>query len=218
MSKIHWLSFLILFLACNQANSTSLQPGDLIISEIMSNPAVVSDTNGEWFEIFNASSHSHDLNGLVLADNGSNSHTVNNPGSLFINPGEYLVMGRNADSMANGGLLVDYVYSNFTLSNSLDQIILLFNTVEIASLDYSGAPFGIAGMSAEILSQKSITTQADYQATDFMQYGEGDYGTPGSAGSFNLNSSASPVPLPGAAWLFASATLIGLRTIKFRTH
>ena len=207
---------LVLFISCSHTVSASLQPGDLLISEVMSNPDAVSDANGEWFEIFNASASTHDLNGLVISDNGSNSHTVNNATSLFINPGDYFVLGRNADNLNNGGLTLDYMYSNFTLSNSMDQIILLFDSIEIARLEYNGTPFGIAGVSAEITAQKSVTTQADYQATEIIQYGDGDFGTPGSAGSFQLTSGASPVPLPGAVWLFASAAMIGIRAVKFR--
>lgn len=208
---------IVLIITCSHAFSASLQSGDLLISEVMSNPAAVSDTHGEWFEIFNASASIHDLNGLVISDDGSNSHTINNASSLFINPGDYLVLGRNDDSLINGGLILDYVYSNFTLANTTDQIILLYDSIEIARLDYNGAPFGMAGVSAEITAQKSVTTQADYQATAITQYGDGDFGTPGSMGSFELTSGASPVPLPGAVWLFASASLIGLRAIRFKS-
>ena len=99
---------------------------------------------------------------------------------------------------------------------TMDQIILLFDSVEIARLEYNGTPFGIAGVSAEITAQKSVTTEADYQATEMIQYGDGDFGTPGSTGSFQLTSGASPVPLPGAVWLFASAAILGLRAFRSR--
>jgi hypothetical protein len=211
------ITSILLLITCSHSFSASLQSGDLLISEVMSNPSAVSDTNGEWFEIFNASASIHDLNGLIISDDGSNSHTINNASSLFINPGDYLVLGRNDDSLINGGLILDYVYSNFTLSNTTDQIILLYDSIEIARLEYNGAPFGIAGISAEITAQKSVTTQADYQATEITQYGDGDFGTPGSTGSFELTSEASPVPIPGAVWLFASASLIGFRVIRFKT-
>ncbi|MEM7304090.1 MAG: lamin tail domain-containing protein [Pseudomonadota bacterium] len=217
MNKFYLLILITMMSIYSHAHSANLQAGDLIISEIMSNPAAVSDTNGEWFEIFNASASTHDLNGLILSDEGSNSHAIDNTGSLFINPGEYLLLGRNPDSSFNGGLNLDYAYSNFTLSNSTDQIILLFDSVEIARLDYNGAPFGIAGSSAEIIAQKSISNETDYQAVDILQYGDGDFGTPGTAGSFELVSGASNVPLPGALWLFASVSLIGLRALKFKS-
>ena len=43
-----------------------LAEGDLLITEIMYNPAVVSDTEGEWFEDFNAGSAAVDLFQVVI--------------------------------------------------------------------------------------------------------------------------------------------------------
>lgn len=197
MSNQQLFALLILFLSCSDAFSASLQSGDIIISEVMSNPAAVSDANGEWFEIFNASAFIHNLNGLTIRDNGSNNHTINHSTDLFIDPGEYLVLGRNVDPLSNGGLTIDYAYTGFTLSNSSDQIILIFDSMEISRLNYNSTPFGIAGVSAEIKNHKSVSTQADYQATQNFQYGNGDFGTPGRAGSFELTH-ASSVPVPGA--------------------
>ena len=31
-------------------------PGDVVINEILQNPAAVADTAGEWFEVYNATS------------------------------------------------------------------------------------------------------------------------------------------------------------------
>ena len=47
--------------------AATINSGDLLISEVMANPAAVSDSNGEWFELFNASLHSIDLNGLTIS-------------------------------------------------------------------------------------------------------------------------------------------------------
>lgn len=198
-------AFLLLF--SPYSYSSTIKPGDLLISEVMSNPMAVSDTNGEWFEVFNASTQNIDLNGFVISDNGSNLHEISNTGSLLIQPGDYFVFGRNGDSNSNGGYIADYVYTNFTLGNSSDQIILSDNNMEIVRLDYSGANFGAAGISAELILQTSSPVSADYQLTQNFNYGLGDIGTPGTTGTLSL-SSANPVPIPGAIWLFLSA--IGL--------
>lgn len=187
--------------------------GDLLISEVMSNPAQVSDTNGEWFEIFNASARVIDINGFTISDNASNLHVIDNAGSLIINPGSYLVLGRNSDMDLNGGYFADYVYNNFTLGNSNDQIILSNQNTELARLDYSGAAFGVAGISSELILQSSNPSLADYQLTQNASYGLGDIGTPGSHGSVVL-SSANPIPVPGAIWLFLSATLLLVRNTR----
>ena len=65
----------------------------LTINEIMNNPSSVQDSEGEWFELFNNGTISHDLNGWIIKDNGSDSHIISS--SLIINPGEYLVLSNN---------------------------------------------------------------------------------------------------------------------------
>lgn len=171
-------------------------PGQLIITEVMANPAAVSDGNGEWFEIYNATAQNLDLNGLQLRDTGSNNHIVANDGPLWIAPGEYFVMGRNGDTENNGGYTTDYVYSDFSLGNSSDDIVLLWESLLVASVSYSSQPFGIAGVSAE-------WTGDQYQATpDTFLYGAGDTGSPGGPGSVAITSE---VPLPAAGWMLLSA-------------
>lgn len=174
----------------------SIDPASLHITEIMSNPAAVSDTVGEWFEIYNSGSASIDLNGVEIVDQGSNSHTI---AGLSIAAGEYLVLGRSTDSGSNGGIPVDYQYSNFTLSNSSDAIILQLEGLVLDSLIYDdGALFGAAGNSAELTASGFQLTAVELSTI------AGDIGTPGSAGSFTPASPAE-VPIPAAGWLFASA-------------
>jgi hypothetical protein len=189
------------------SHAATIQSGDLLISEVMANPSAVSDTNGEWFELFNASANSIDLNGLTISDDGTNSHQINNAASLLIAPGAYLVLGRNGNSANNGGYIADYVYTNFTLGNTLDQIVLSDNGSEIVRLNYTGLPFGASGISTELINQLINPGESSYQASQNSQYGLGDIGTPGRSGSIELVS-VSTVPLPDAAWLFASAIFI----------
>ena len=120
---------------------------NIVISEIMPNPSAVSDGNGEWFEVFNADSIIIDLNSWVIKDNDSDSpnyNTISVATSLNIEPGEYLVLGNNADSTTNGGLFVDYEYSGFYLGNFEDEIILLDSTQNIVDQVFytTEFPFG----------------------------------------------------------------------------
>ena len=202
LSRLFFVTFILT--TFTTAYSATIQPGDLLISEVMANPSAVSDTNGEWFELFNASSSTINLNGMTLSDDNSNSHQIDNGASLLIPAGGYLVLARNDNQNENGGFLADYVYSDFTLGNSSDQIILSLDSIEITRLDYSGSPFGIAGISAELINQTANPQSSDYQLTQNSTYGLGDIGTPGGVGSVALES-ASPVPLPSALWLFISA-------------
>ena len=189
---------------------------DLFITEVMANPAAVSDTSGEWFELYNPTSETVDLEGLMLSDDGSNSHTISTGSSLLIAAGDYFVMARNGDSSVNGGVNADYVYSNFSLGNTSDQIVFSNGITDLLRLDYTGG-FGTAGISVELTGLPM--DELHYSLTDgLLTYGLGDIGTPGAAGSFIPEP--SPVPVPAAVWLFSSglAGLIGVsrrRRAKF---
>lgn len=186
--------------------AAAISPGDIVVSELMANPAAVSDTAGEWFELYNTSATSIDLNGLVLRDNGSNHHTINNPVPLVIAPGDYQVLGRNGDSAANGGYQPDYVYSDFSLANSSDAIILESDGVEIFRLSYSsGDNFGQAGISMALTQIPEVIGAADYVASgEQTVFGSGDRGSPGS-GSLGSTETVAEVPLPATGLLFCSS-------------
>ncbi|RKY54668.1 MAG: hypothetical protein DRP89_04720, partial [Candidatus Neomarinimicrobiota bacterium] len=79
---------------------------ELVINEIMQNPNAVSDANGEWFEIVNIGSREVNLNGWTIKDNDTNSHLIS--GSVIVPVGGFVVLGKNCDSLSNGGVSIDY--------------------------------------------------------------------------------------------------------------
>ena len=174
---------------------------NLLISEIMANPAAVSDTRGEWFELFNPTDEPVNLRGIDLGDDGGDLHRIET--DLLILPGRFLTLARNGDMSSNGGFAADYVYTDFTLSNGGDEIVLSRNSSELLRLDYASG-FAVSGRSRELTSLPMRT--ANYALTfAALTYGLGDIGTPGHAGGTDFAVSA--VPLPGAAWLFASGII-----------
>ncbi|MCP3669094.1 MAG: lamin tail domain-containing protein [Gammaproteobacteria bacterium] len=189
-------------------SAASISPGDLIISEVMANPAAVSDANGEWFEIYNLTGNSLDLNGITLSDSGSNLHVVDFAGPLTISSHDYLVFGRGGVASANGGYAADYVYSDFTLSNSSDDIILSAGGVEIVRLEYASG-FAVAGVSRELTGTVGPLLDGVDYVLSISPYGDGDIGTPGAAGDSSWTQTPKPVPVPAAIWLLGSG-LVGL--------
>ena len=84
-------------------------PGTVFVTELMPNPKAVSDTAGEWFELYNSSPDVWvDINGWTTRDLGSNIHVISVGGPLVIPPLGYVVLGRNGDLATNGGITVDY--------------------------------------------------------------------------------------------------------------
>ncbi len=207
MNAIRLLVFVFLFISF-PVLAASVSPGDLIITEVMANPDAVTDSNGEWFEIHNLTGISLDLNGLTISDNDSDLHVINNGGPLVIDPLGYLVLGNNTDSTENGGYTADYEYSDFTLANSEDEIIIYSSGMEIVRLEYSNG-FVVAGKSQELSGTVGFPLDGSNYVASTSVYGAGDRGTPGGPGDSSWNLAVQPVPIPAAAWLFCSG-LMGL--------
>ncbi|NNK80050.1 MAG: T9SS type A sorting domain-containing protein, partial [Flavobacteriales bacterium] len=158
---------------------------DVIITEIMKDPASVEDGFGEYFEIYNLEDTIVDINGWVLSDDGSNSHTINNGGPLTIGSGEFLVLGINSDGLTNGGLTVDYQYSSYTLSNGDDEVILSVGANEVDRVAYDDITFPDSTGASLNLDPGSFDAIANDNGANWCfstsTYGDGDQGTPGSA-------------------------------------
>ena len=181
---------------------------DLLITEIMANPNSVTDSNGEWFELYNPSNDIFDFNGTTLSDNGNNTHVINQLDPLLILPGDYFIFGRNGNKLENGGYIADYVYSNFVLGNSDDEIILTDLLGNILSLEY-GNGLITAGHSIELTSPNMLIS--NFTETTNFNYGDGDYGTPGNQGSYTHTTVT--VPEPSSVLLFL-AGIIGIGILK----
>ncbi len=171
--------------------------GDLLITEVMANPAALSDTRGEWFELHNPTDQEINLRGISIGDDGARRHSFDS--DLLILPGEFLTLARSS----NPGFTADYVYDNFTLSNSDDEIVLRDGSTELLRLDYDTG-FALPGRSRELLQLPMLASNYGLTLAS-LSYGLGDIGTPGTAGG--ALSPPSAVPLPAAAWLFISGIL-----------
>jgi len=102
--------------------------GSILITEVLFNPSAVSDPVGEWFEIYNATSNPLDLNGVVItSDDGAEVHRIESGKPLIIDPGQFMVLGREDDSSLNGFVNVAYEFENITLSNEIDTLSLYVN-------------------------------------------------------------------------------------------
>ena len=154
----------------------------IVITEIMPNPGAVSDSYGEWIEIHNTTDSTIDIEGWMIKDAGSDEHVISNDAmSILVVPGDYFVLARNGNEALNGGLVADYAYTGFTLSNSEDEIILTDVTGAIVDeVHYTNAwAFGNS-IAMEIHDLESNNNVAENWYASTVQYGDGDYGTPGT--------------------------------------
>ncbi len=162
-----------------------LSAGALVITEIIQNPDAVSDSSGEWFEVYNAAGMGLNLEGLVISDADSDSFTVT--GALFVAAGGYVVFGKNADAASNGGAPVDYDYGgSMSLANGDDELILSYGgtTFDAVYYDDSAGWPDPTGASMSLDPDAVDATLNDDPARwceATSPFGDGDLGTPGSS-------------------------------------
>ncbi len=158
---------------------------ELVINEIMKDPASVSDTHGEYVEIYNPNRFDVDLNLWAIRDNGSDYHLLESPDPLIVEPFGYFVLARDSSSVENGGFTADYEYSSFTLSNSSDDVILVNPAgYTVDSVSYDSADFpGVSGRSLELRNEGFDNAMWFSWDSAVTPYGMGDSGTPGSRNS-----------------------------------
>jgi hypothetical protein len=180
MKKLYFLLFILI-----SFTGFSQSEGDIVVTEFMNDSDAVSDTVGEWLELYNATGSDIDLNGWTLKDDGSDSHTFTT--SIIVPAGSYFVMGRGADSTVNGGVNLDHSYGDgvFTMANNVDEIVLLSpSSVEIDRIIYGASndfPDGGPGFSIS-LDPNQLAGDNNLAANWCLStsvFGAGDSGTPG---------------------------------------
>jgi ELWxxDGT repeat protein len=182
--------------------STPVASGQLVITEIMANPRLVADNLGEWFEVYNPTSTTWDLQGLTVRDNNFDQFTISQ--SVFVTPGGFAVLGNNSNFSTNGGVVVNYAYpTSFIIANATDQIRILNGTTPIDEVSYSvplGWPAGIDGRSMVLNPNPATFDSASNDVfTNWSQattpYNSMDFGNPGS-GAPPVVITISDVTLP----------------------
>ena len=188
-------------------NAADLEPNDLVITEYLANPVGVSDSLGEYFEIFNTTGAEIDLAGLIVRDDGSNSFTVS---AAVIGPGLFAVF--SASDGTSLGITPDYIYgSGMSLTNTDDEIGLFRpDDTLIHKITYTDGDFFGAGVAHELAALTGATPSllvGPGAGFDFIAATAslplGNLGSPGFAGGTSVNLTA--VPVPAAIWMFGSA-------------
>ena len=168
----------------------------LEITEIMQNPDILADADGEWFEIHNAGATAVDIDGWTIRDLGTNLHVIDAGGPLIVDAGAYVVLGADAAAMAGEGVTLLYQYSGIALGNADDELIL--ETAAGAVVDSVAWDGGVVwpdptGFSMQWNGTGDNADGANWTASGPV-FGSGDRGTPGAA-----NDVVSAAPVPGAA-------------------
>lgn len=148
--------------------------GEVVITEIMSNPAAVRDDAGEWFELHNPGTRALELGGCSIDDGAATMHVL--PAPLVIAADAFLVIARGPEA----GVAADATLS-FSLGNSADVLALVCDGHDVDRVAYD-ASFPLASGASMSLDPSAGAGEND-AATAWCvaqsSYGE-DRGTPGS--------------------------------------
>lgn len=171
-------------------NSTIQPPGaiaygELLFTEIMYNPTALSDTDGEWIEIYNNSDRVINLQNLVLERDDINSFTIPDP--IELAPGAYFVFSRSDQATDAPDY---YNYGSGILLPNTGAVLSILNEGEAAnpgalifSLDYgvAGFPDGSGasiGLNPNLLNASDAVSGSSW-CISTSTFSTGDLGTPG---------------------------------------
>jgi hypothetical protein len=161
--------------------------GEIVISEIMTNPSAVSDGNGEWFELVNVTEYLLNLEGCSVQGTNDTPSIITTGGALLAAPGVEMLFVRNENEEENGGLKGDYAYSGLTLGNGEDSLSLHCGDTLIDEVTWDdGLTFpDPAGSSMQLDAgsiDAAINDSGEHWCAAEEPYGDlGDLGTPGAA-------------------------------------
>ena len=153
--------------------------GDVLITEFMARSQPGSD-KGEWLELLNATAGTLDLDGCLLGDDASDDYIITQ--TLRLEPGDLVVLARSDDPALNHGLTPDYVYNDFTLSNTEDEIVLTCGQVEIDRVAFTAdwVEEGVATQLSSTAFDAAKNDILDWWCPATIEYGDtGKLGTPG---------------------------------------
>ncbi|HSE12950.1 MAG TPA: lamin tail domain-containing protein [Rudaea sp.] len=140
--------------------------GELSITELMIDPAVLLDANAEWVELRNTASGSRDLGGCVLNNGTTDSSAFP---AIVLDPGSYALIGRTTDTLVNGGLAIDATFA-FGLNNGSGTLAVKCGGDVIDTIAWASSTSG-RSLQRDPVTLATICTApagvAEYTASNF---------------------------------------------------
>ncbi len=159
------------------------QPGQVVITEFMADPAAADDGTAEWFEVWAGADF--DLNGLRYGKTLEDlEQQVASLDCIPVTAGTYLVFAKSDDPAVNGGLPRVDAIMDFSLSNSPAEpagIYLAYGEQLLDGITYSGSSAGASTALEPTLTDPDQNDLEEHWCQATTPYGDGDLGTPGQA-------------------------------------
>jgi hypothetical protein len=175
------------------ATLADISVGDLVISEIMWDPTKVADYRGEWIEIYNTSSASLNLNGLVINSAGNSGHTISS--DVVVAAKGQVLLNVCSGSGLNGGTVGDYIYNYSDVSLwGTDSLSLVANGTTLDSVSYNFYANNLENGKSLSLAPSLLNINDNDNASSWCSststYGDGDFGTPDATNDICANVDA----------------------------
>jgi len=159
--------------------------GDLVISEVMAAPAAVSETDGEWFELY--ARKNVDLNGLLVRA-GNSKAILSSTSCIGALANTYSLFARNGDSAMNGGLPPLTAESSVSLPDNASSLSIANGNTVIDQIAWTSPKKGVAWQIAPSALDASPEERASVSLDSAVwcatpagsTFGSGDRGTPGA--------------------------------------
>jgi hypothetical protein len=163
-----------------------INSGDLLITEIMFDPSSLTDTYGEWFEIYNNTTQPLNLEHLVISKSGTDRHIIS--AAITLASHAYQVLARNENAVS----VNKYVYGTSITLNNTGAILSVSNYgtdgtdgAVICSVNYGGEGFPSTPGASICLNPESLNAREETVGTSWCVsssiYSTGDLGTPGTS-------------------------------------
>lgn len=175
-------------------------PGELLVTEVFTDPKLSDTSLGEWIELFVAADM--DLNGITLGKTLESPYTkIDAPECLPIPAGTLVLLAKSGDPAVNGGLPTpDWVGPKIALTNDSSTLVVGVDdqkTMTVSELDAVSWANTADGKSRQ-LSIELITEPIDVEVNDDpaawcdggQTFGLGDFGTPKAD---NLSCAVGPM-------------------------
>ncbi len=165
------------------ADEGFVAPGDVFPSELLVDPDATSDADGQWIELYNASSADVNVVGWIFENaNGDGAQVAR---ATVVPAGGYALLAANPDVDANGGVSASYGYgyTNLPLSTASDELSAWAGGDQMFSLRYGDGWPLYAGRSIQLnpadLELDKIGDPAWWCYAEERWENNGDRGTPG---------------------------------------
>jgi hypothetical protein len=152
--------------------------GQLVISELLANPAVVSDANGEWFEITNTGDTAFDLNELSVGQADKAGAPVRSARCLSVAAHGFAVFAHSSNPAVNGMLPTVNATFAFSLVNTAGGIQIADGATVLDVVRWATVKEGVSTQ----LDPAHLNVTDNDLATSFCD-GTGSYGDPDNRGT-----------------------------------